>query len=77
MPILVWRMELILTGTLLFVLNAQGQVIHQGRLPGRIDSLAIPRRGDVLAATSGGRVALYPAPQRGNGGGSPQGVFSH
>jgi len=43
----------------LFVLDAEGKIVSQGRLPGLIDHLAVSRDGAVLATTSGGYVALY------------------
>ena len=43
----------------LLVLDAEGRTLRRGHLPGLIDSLAASKGGAVLAATSGGHVALY------------------
>ena len=45
----------------LFVINAAGERVRRGHLPGCLDHLAVTQSGSVLATTSGGSVALYGA----------------
>ena len=43
----------------LLVLDARGEIIHRGHLPGLVDHIAVSRERSVLATASGGHVALY------------------
>jgi len=43
----------------ILVLDAEGNIVRRGHLPGLIDHIVVSADGAVLATTSGGQVALY------------------